>query len=162
MTGFPEIVRAHPDNGQRFPGEYGLLNLLRAQRVNNPDDLEYEDVDPFDPGAEPALETPVQEWSWGWSFNGYGKTAADRLSRVVSATKSPAALLRLHPLTLHDTSMVRRLPQQVNNVWEDRAQMDLDVRGIVRTGFPVDLVEEAPVRLDDHAGRVANTTLRKP
>lgn len=161
VTGLPEILRTHPDGGPRVFGEYGTLNLLRSQRINNPDDLEYEDA--VEPGAgEPVNEIPVQEWSWGWSLNVYGAGCADRMMWIPVAMKSPAALLRLHPLTLHDTSMIRRLPQQVNNVWEDRAQMDLDVRGIVRIGFGADLVETVPVVLSNERGVVATTTLTKP
>lgn len=147
VTGLPEIIRAHP-SGARPAGVYGMLNLIRAERVNWPDDLEYE----AGGGGQSFDEVPVETWAWTWSFHAYGAGGADPMSRVTSAAKSSGALLSLWPLTLHETSAIRRLPELINEVWEERAQMDLTVHGLVRHGFPVDVAEGVTVTAESTTG----------
>lgn len=147
ITGLPEIIIAHP-NAPRPAKPYGMLNLIRAERINWPDDIEYEDIP--NPGEGfPAKQIPVEEWEWTWSFNLYGPEGTAYAARVTSASKSDAALLSLHPLSLHRTSGIRRIPELLNETtWEDRAQVDLFVRGILRHGFDTDVIESATVEFD--------------
>jgi hypothetical protein len=142
FTGLPEIIRAHPD-GPRPRGVYGMLNLIRLERVNWPDDIEYEDA--ADPGSDdlPMLQVPVETWEAVWSFNIYGPNGAAILARTASAARSSAALLQLAPMVLHRTSGVRRLPELVENAWEDRSQADLFVHYRTRHGFGADEAEAA-------------------
>jgi hypothetical protein len=138
ITGLPEIIRAHPD-APRPQGAYGLLNLTRAERINWPDDLTVEEDDEAGSDDFPAIETPVETWESSWSFNAYGPGGVEALARTTSAVRSAAALLQLHPLVLHRTSGIRRLPELIETVWEDRAQVDLFVHYRVRHGFGADL-----------------------
>lgn len=156
VTGLPEIIRAHP-SGARPAGVYGMLNLIRSERVNWPDDFEYEAV--ADPGDdEPFEEVPVEEWAFTWSFNAYGTGCADALAKVISTTQSSAALLPLRPLTLHETSAIRRLPELINERWEERAQMDLTVHAVIRHRFPVDVAEGVTVTIGDESVVVPPST----
>lgn len=152
VTRLPKVIRAFPTT-PRPEGSYGTLNLIRAERINWPDDIEYRDVPNPAPTAEPCEQVPVEEWEWVWSFNVFAKGATiDFAARLVSAAQSSAALLSLHPLTLNRASTIRRIPEQINGVWEDRCQLDLFIRGVVRHAFPVDIIEEASAEFEDHDG----------
>ena len=146
ITGLNTIILSHPD-APRPQGVYGMLNLTRMERINWPDDLVYEEAEEGT-GTDgfPALEIPVETWEASWSFNVYGPGGADILSRVTSAGKSPAAQLQLHPVVLHRTSGVRRIPEQVESVWEDRAQIDLFIHYRMRQPFGADLAEQHTVQ----------------
>lgn len=148
ITSLPEIIRAHP-SGARPADAYGMLNLIRSERVNWPDDFEYEaragDDEPFD-------EVPVEEWAFTWSLNAYGAGCADALARVVSTTQSAAALAPLRPLTLHETSAIRRLPELIEERWEERVQMDLTVHAVIRHRFPVDVAQGVTFNVEDASG----------
>jgi hypothetical protein len=144
ITGLATIIRANP-NAPRPAKPYGMLNLIRAERINWPDDIEYADIPTPGDGA-PARQIPVEEWEWTWSFHVYGNEGTGYAARITSASKSDAALLTLHPLTLNRTSGIRRIPELLNETtWEDRIQVDLFVRGIVRHGFDLDIIEQASV-----------------
>lgn len=141
-TGLATIIRANP-NAPRPGRPYGVLNLIRSERVNWPDDIEYEprDLDTGEDG-EPADEVPVETWEFTWSLSVYGEHAEGYARRTTSASKSGSALARLAPLTLRRTSGIRRIPELLNETtWEDRAQIDLFVHGLVRHGFAADLIE---------------------
>jgi hypothetical protein len=148
ITGLPNIIRAHP-NAPRPAKPYAMANLIRSERINWPSNLEYEDIE--DPGeGAPAKQVTVETWEFVWSLHLYGDEGTGYAARITSASKSDAALLSLHPLTLHRTSGIRRIPELLNEtLWEDRAQLDLFVRGIVRHGFDTDLVEAVTVEFPD-------------
>lgn len=148
ITGIAEIIPANP-NAPRPPRPYAMLNRIRSERINWPDDIEYEDIPNPGDGA-PARQIPVEEWEWTWSFHIYADDGEGRAARITSASKSDAALLNLHPLSLHRTSGIRDIPELLNETtWEDRIQVDLFVRGIVRHGFDTDLVEAVTVEFPD-------------
>jgi hypothetical protein len=155
ITDLPEIIRAHPD-APRPSGVYGVLNLVNANRINWPDDYDYAQLDGstvVDTGDDyPTEQIPVEQWEYQWSFHLYGPGGADQAARLISAARSDAALLRLHPLTLHRTSMVRRVPELIENVWEERAQIDLFVHARVRHGFKSDRVDTARVSAQNDDG----------
>ena len=148
ITGLATIIRAHP-NAPRPAKPYGMLNLINAQRVNWPSDTEYADIPNPGEGA-PARQISVEEWEWTWSFHVYGDEGTGYAARITSASKSDAALLSLHPLSLHRTSGIRRIPELLNETtWEDRIQVDLFVHGIVRHGFETDIVEAVTIGFPD-------------
>jgi hypothetical protein len=148
ITGLATIIRAHP-NAPRPAKPYGLLNRIRSDRVNWPDDARMELVE--NPGEGfPAKQVLEETWEFVWSFNSYGAEPSGPLERVKSASKSDAALLSLHPLTLHATSGVRNIPELLNETtWEPRAQMDLTIHAKVYPAFDTDLVESVTVEFPD-------------
>jgi hypothetical protein len=138
----PKVIADRPGK-PRPDSAYGMLNLIRSQRVHLPTAIEYEAI----PGAtaEPFEQTPVIEWEWVFSFNVYATNATDYARRVETAGSVQAGLETLQPLTLHTSSAIRRLPEMIQGKWEDRVQMDLTFRGMARDGIPVDVVEHVPV-----------------
>jgi hypothetical protein len=148
ITGLPNIIRAHP-NAPRPAKPYGLLNRIRSDRVNWPDDVRTELVD--NPGEGfPAKQVLEETWEVVWSFHSYGDEPSGPLERVKSASKSDAALLSLHPMTLHATSGVRNIPELLNETeWEPRAQMDLTIHAKAYPAFDTDLVEAVTVEFPD-------------
>lgn len=139
----PKVIRDHPGK-VRPDGPYGMLNLIRSERVHEPVTIEYEAIP--DAAAEPFEQIPVTEWEWVFSFNVYASGATDYARRVETAGSVQAGLETLLPLTLHTTSAIRRIPELIEGKWEDRVQMDLTIRGMAHDGIPVDVVEQASIQ----------------
>jgi hypothetical protein len=45
-------------------------------------------------------------------------------------------------VNVHGVSQIRNVPEYVNEKYEPRAQMDLYIRGLVRDGFVIDVIEQ--------------------
>lgn len=156
ITGIAQIILANP-NAPRPPRPYAMLNRIRSERINWPRDIEYEDIENPGEGA-PARQIPVEEWEWTWSFHIYADDGEGRAARITSASKSDAALLSLHPLSLHRTSGIRDIPELLNETtWEDRVQVDLFLRGIVRSGFDLDIIEQTSAEFIEADGTTVGT-----
>ena len=148
ITQLTEIIRAHPD-APRPQGRYGVLNLISAERVNWHSDLITQEAAEPETDGFPFEQIPVETWQNTWSFHIYGPDGIAAASRITSAARSDAALLQLHPLVLHRTSLIRRLPEIVGTTWEDRIQVDLFVHYRVEHAFGVDIVESASAEFSD-------------
>jgi hypothetical protein len=137
----------------RPTGPYGMVNLIRSEALFEPVTREYavnpEHVPiPADPATErdpPFLQIPVTEWEWTFSFNIYAPSGSDAARKVLSAASVLAGVEGLLPFVLHRNSAIRRIPELVNEGWEDRVQMDLFIRGLARDGVPVDVAETATI-----------------
>lgn len=147
-TGLPECIRDHP-GAPRPAGAYAMLNLISSRSAHPPlrEELVATGADPED-GA-PFLSRPVTEWERTVSVNIYGTDAFDRMERLRAWTETAAGLMLLGPATISRVSDVRRLPELVGSVWEGRAQMDIDIRGVtaIGTGAPVDVAERVIVEI---------------
>lgn len=147
-TGLPECIRDHP-GAPRPAGAYAMLNVISSRSAHPPlwEEFLATDADPED-GA-PFLSRPVTEWERTVSVNICGTDAFDRMERLRAWTETAAGLMPLSPVTIARVSDVRRLPELIGSVWEGRAQMDIDVRGVSGIGIgsdaPVDVAETARV-----------------
>lgn len=147
-SGLPIVIRDRQGAPRPTP-PYGMVNLISFDAIGLPHELEYA-VNPA-PGAgttaEPFLQIPVIEWESVFSFNVYGPGASDYASKVKTAGSILAGGEDLLPLTLFRTSIIRRIPELINQVRENRVQMDLVMRHMARDGVPVDVAEQAEVDL---------------
>jgi hypothetical protein len=130
---------------------YGVINLMNADAVyQNPIENEFPAEmidDPDNPGTEieQVSQAPVRDWRWNFSLNVYGGAGATILRKIKVAEKVPTALRTLRPLLLFSTSQVRPIPELVNEAWQARSQIDIEIRGIVRDGIVIDVAETADV-----------------
>lgn len=136
-AGLPEVILAH--DGAMSPNEtYASLNMLGAARIGR--GLERRlvlDENGEDNSEEyPADEVVTEEWAYQWSLNIYGQGAAFIARRVKSLSETNAALDRALPITPCNFSDIRRIPERVNETWQDRAQMDFEIR-VFETIAPV-------------------------
>lgn len=133
--------------GQPRPsGVYGMVNLIRGEALNGPSEIEYTDNPLFTPLAlstspEPHFQVPVVAWEWTFSFNVYAPSAVDYIRKVANAAMINIGLEPLLPLTVNRVSAIRRIPELINQVWEDRCQIDLFIHGLARDGVSVDVIE---------------------
>lgn len=133
----------------RPTGNYCMLNLTNVERIQMPLGFEYSDnTGPNAGGTEPSFNKLLcGEWEWTFSFNAYAQDAIDYLTAIKTATEiDHVDETGFAPLIIFSTSNIRRLPELIKEVWENRAQIDLFVRGIVNTeGVFVDSIEEVNV-----------------
>lgn len=137
VSGFTTI-KSH-QSGPEPAGRYVMVNFTGAFEVREHEqDVEYEDV------VDEVTAKPVIEIEWRFSVHGYGATPTDTLRPLISASKLSQVMEPMFPsLTVHDVSQIRNVPDWINNTWQPRAQMDLNVRGIIRDGHVIDVIEEA-------------------
>lgn len=143
VTGL-KVVRAYDSAKHQLP--FLMLNLLRSGPVRDHEQsVEYlvtANVDPvsgfFIEEAQPVIET-----EWVYSLNCYGDGSMDVLRRIIGASRLIQVQEPMMPgLILTNTSARRHLPETINNVWQDRAQIDVFLRGIVQDGYPVDVIDD--------------------
>ena len=93
--------------------------------------------------GDEVVATPLIETEWRLSLHAYGPEPTDVLRPIRAAAQLAQKNEPLMPgLTVHEVSQIRHVPDFVNEAWRPRAQMDLFVRGIVKDGFVIDVIEE--------------------
>lgn len=128
----------HAYQGIKAPAlPYIVVNLTGVSEVReHPQETEYD-------GDEEVIATPVIEAEWRFSAQSFGPSPTDILRPVVSAQKLAQIAEPLMPgLIIHELSEIRHVPDFINNAWEPRAQMDIFVRGLVKDGHVIDVIEE--------------------
>ncbi|MEC5289386.1 MULTISPECIES: phage neck terminator protein [unclassified Aurantimonas] len=124
---------------------YGVINLMMSDALyENPIEDEYPVTDPG-LATETIRQAPVRDWYWRFSLNVYGNGGATALRQIKTAQKVWTAMESLHPLTLFETSQIRDAAEILNEEWQSRKQIDIEIRGIVRDGIVIDVAETAAV-----------------
>jgi hypothetical protein len=146
ITGVKTIM-SH-QSGPAPTGQYVVVNFTGAIEVRQHEQcIEYEESDDVDTGDvhAPIIARPVIEMEWRFSVHAYGENPTDTLRPVVSAHKLTQTMEPIFPnLTIHEISQIRNVPDWINETWRQRAQMDVVVRGLIRDGHVVDVIEETP------------------
>lgn len=139
--------------GGAEPAEpYGVINLMMSDAVyEHPVENEYpaEMVpDPDDPGGpliEQVSQAPVIDWFWRFSINVYGPEGKTVLRKVRTAKHVPTEERKLRPLSLFEVGRIADVTEILNEEFQSRAQMDIEIRGLVRDGLVIDVAEQAAV-----------------
>ena len=138
-------IKAHPD-ATRPAKPYIMANRIISGPV-----FQHRIDDEFTvANAGTATETisqhPVRDWYWRFSVFAYADQAPDSLLRKIHTAFDVSThhllSVHLHPLHIHEVSAIRHIPEVVENAVENRANMDIELRGIVRDGLVVDVIEK--------------------
>lgn len=132
-------------SGDRPALPYIAVNFTTLIELrDHPMDIEFQDV------APDVMATPVIETEWSFSVHAYGDKPTNYLRPVRSAAflNEIAEPLTSKGLTVHEISQIRNVPEYVQNVWEPRAQMDIQLRGLAKDGHLVHVIEEAPMQIE--------------
>lgn len=147
------VIKSHP--GGKAPSlPYVMVNMTGFFEVReHPQDIEYEEADTgeMDTGDQfpPVTATPIIEAEWRFSVHAYGSSPTDILRPIVSAVKLAQIMEPLMPgLVIHEISQIRSVPDWINEQWQPRAQMDFNVRGLIKDGHVIDVIEEAPFDIE--------------
>lgn len=137
VTGL-KAIRAH-QSGKAPALPYIMVNFLgQAEVREHPQAIEYTGND-----DDPVTAVLVIEVEWRFSVHAYGESPTDLLRPIVSAVKLPQAMESLLPSSvIHEISQIRNVPEYINSVWQPRAQMDVFVRGLIRDGHVIDVIEQ--------------------
>lgn len=140
------VVKSHP-GAARPSGAVLVLNFTGIAEVrDHAQGIEYTEAPTGDEGEDdpvPVKAAPLIETEWRFSLHAYGASPTDILRPVRAAAQLPQLNEPLMPgLVIFDVSQIRHVPDFQNERWEDRAQMDLFIRGVVKDGFVIDTIEE--------------------
>lgn len=135
-------------SGPRPALPYIVVNYLGSDETrDHPQDIQY--LDEFLSGEPIVRAIPEIETEWRFSVHAYGASPTDILRPLRAGIHFSQINEPLMPsLIVHEVSMVRNLPEYVNETWEPRAQMDVNVRGLTRDGFQVDVIEEHTITFE--------------
>lgn len=137
-TKVPEVILAYPD-GPRPVTDYMSLNLTRSVRLQRPMDyvIEVNPISiPYDPTetVEPFFMISVQEIEFVWSLHAFGKQPINLVNRLLPWQDMQQGREMLGDLNIHRIADVQRVPERVDQNWNDRAITELFVRSYVCTG----------------------------
>lgn len=133
------VIKAY-QAGKVFPEEpYVWVHHVTTREVRqNAQGEDYEE----DSSGEVTASAPI-ETEWFFSVHCFGEGGMDILRPLRSAVQLPQKCEPLMPYLIpFEVGELRNVPDFENAKWESRAQMDLRVRGVVRDGFVVDVIEE--------------------
>lgn len=145
ITGVPHgrVIKSHP--GEDRPVKpYIVVNFLsRSHIAADPNEIEFFETDVLNSAGEKEVRaTPVMAAEWHFSIHAYDDDPTDVLRPIRSAIELQQKQEPLRPLMIFDVSRRdNRVPDFINGAWEERAQMDIYVRGWTRDGFIVDVIE---------------------
>lgn len=134
-----EVIEAH-SNAPTPAGAYLSVNMyLATPRTQYATQMNYEEAPiASGDGIKDLFQVPVIEMEWVYSLNIYAENSVDFGRRIISWCMSDGAALLLYPLMAQPVERVRRLPEMVENKWQDRSQLDLTIRGFVKRGVITD------------------------
>lgn len=139
------VIKAH-QSGPVPALPYIMVNMMGVYELHEREmDVEFVEADEPLPGDDLPLitATPVLEAEWRFSVHSYGPAPTDLLRPLVSASKLAQATEPLMPgLVLHGVSQIRNVPDWINNQWQPRGQADVSLRGLIRDGHIIDVIEE--------------------
>jgi hypothetical protein len=133
------VIKSH-QSGDRPALPYLMVNLttIRELREHVPGTEYAEDED-----SGRIMAAPLVETEWQFSVHAFGPNPTALLRPIRSAAHLAQANEPLMPgAVIHEVSQIRNVPEWVNKAWEPRAQMDLFLRGMVRDGHLIDVIEE--------------------
>lgn len=134
------VVEGYPKREVEPP--YIMVNMTTVSEVRQHEQkVDYTDGEEPEEGEAPVIGSPVIETEWMFSVHAYGDDPTTMLRPIRAAALLPQLDESLRPLHVHEVSAIRHVPEYVNEAWEPRAQMDLYLRGQVRDGFVVDVIE---------------------
>lgn len=143
VTGL-QTIRAH-ESGKAPALPYAMVNFTGLAEVReHAQTVDYTDTGQQNSEGENIIRAaPVVETEWRFSVHAYGPHPVSRLRPIISAMKVSQVMEPAFPaLIIFDNSQIRSIPEWIDNRWEPRAQMDLFVRGIIRDGFDVDVIDD--------------------
>ena len=93
-------------------------------------------------GAGKITQAPLIETYWRFMVDVFGPDAEDHLQRLVSAANVPTTLFGLRPLVLFETARITSETEIRDQAFKGRANTTIEVRGMVRDGFVVNVIEQ--------------------
>jgi len=177
-TELPEIIQSH-GSAPRPSTDYGLLNLTRSGAIGRPIEQHFR-VNPLHTGVDdqdhaPIWEYHTQEWEFTWSFNVYSRNPLNVMGRINPWFHSDTGREMLKPLNLFAMGGFKRLPEKVNENWQDRAMTEMKVRTYVCTDVtnhdsdeilmgrvPIDVVDVLNFNIDTGNEAIRNEQVNRP
>lgn len=124
--------------GQMPAYPYVMCNLIAVSEVR-----EHEQRLEITRIQEGIEVRPVIETEWAFSLHAYGETPSDTLRPIRAISKiNPVNRLGVAGLIIHSLSQIRNLPEFQNEDWKQRAQIDMNVRGLVKDGIVIENIEK--------------------
>lgn len=139
-TELSDVIIAHP-SAPRPQTDYAVLNLRRSDRIGRPAETLWE-ANAAHTGVTDLVNAPLwefvnQEYEFTWSMHIYAKDPINVANRLIPWFHSGAGREMVAPLNLFKLGDPIRVPELINQNWQDRATLDLRVRAYVCTGTTI-------------------------
>lgn len=129
---------------------YGVVDLANVRDVHEHvrDELFETSDTPNSEGKLEVIATPEVEQEWTFLVQFYGAGCFDALRRVAAAAHLSQMNESLMPrLVIHEVGTINTIPEFIGQRWEDRAQVNLTLRGTSSDGFVVDVIEDYTIAI---------------
>lgn len=105
--------------------------------------VKYEELESLNSeGFNEIQASPIVPTQFTMLVSGYGVGAENQLNRIKQAVYISQVQEPMYPvLKIHETGVLNYIPEKVENEWEDRHQMNVELRGVVKDGFVIDTID---------------------
>lgn len=135
ITGLTAI-KGH-QSGNRPERPYLMIDVTADREIRD-----HEADVTFDEPVDTVEATIHVETEWQMSVQCYGDDSMEPLRKLRNRYRMPEAQYSLSPLVIHEIGRINRVPELVQNRWEERAQCNLFIRGMATETAEIDVIEE--------------------
>lgn len=137
------VIRAH-QNGPRPVGPYASLNMLADDDLGEVHCLTYADREIGE--EERVVQTVARAHAWLVRIEVYASAPTDYLRLFAAALHGAAHAIDLAPLVVRRVRDITRAPELVQERWEGRAFLDVELGGIAANGLLIDVIESGTIQ----------------
>lgn len=137
------IIKSH-EGGSRPKLPYLVVEKGPvAELFTNSRHINYKELETLNSANQnEVLASPIVPTQFTMLVSGYGVGAENQLNRIKQAAYLPQVQEPMYPvLKIHETGVLNYVPEKVENEWEDRYQMNVELRGVVSDGFVIDTID---------------------
>lgn len=135
-----DVIEARQD-APRPSTDYGYLNLLSANRVGRAEEFMFvpnPDYVDMTGTISPFFEISQQLWEFEYTFNVYAPRSLDVLKRLEIWQQSQNGQNKIFPFNLRKLDSIVKIPELIDNTWQDRSQTTIRIQGCINTGTETD------------------------
>ncbi len=141
---FTRVIRAW-QNAKRPDGAYAMIQLLAERDLNEAECFSYAEIAYPGTGLPRFVQTQTRVKAFLFDIEIFATDAVDRARDLINALETPAAAVTLAPWIAAEVKGIRHAPELVQQRWEGRAIVGIELRGMVDSSAVVDTIDQVPV-----------------
>lgn len=147
------VIQAH-QSGQRPATPYVMVDLTDvAQTGVHTPHVDFAETDNDNAAGEKIVTgVPALPLEWRFQVHSYGENATNVLRPLASVVHLPQLTEQLRPLIVFDVGRISDIPEWVNNEWEPRAVVQINLRGFASDAFTIDVIDEGFYKFQSENG----------
>lgn len=141
---FTRVIRAW-QNAKRPDGAYAMIQLLGERDLNEAECFAYAEIAYPGAGLPRLVQTQTRARAFLFDVEIFASNAVDRARNLVNAAETPASAVTLAPWIAAEVKGIRHMPELVQQRWEGRAIVGLELRGMVQMRAVIDRIDAVSV-----------------